>query len=53
MRLFGAVDRGLGPLAALVNNAGMLGPQARVERMDAARLARVFATNVTGAFVCA
>jgi NAD(P)-dependent dehydrogenase (short-subunit alcohol dehydrogenase family) len=53
VRLFETVDRDLGPLAALVNNAGMLEPQARVERMDAARLARVFATNVTGAFVCA
>jgi NAD(P)-dependent dehydrogenase (short-subunit alcohol dehydrogenase family) len=53
VRLFETVDRDLGPLAALVNNAGMLEPQTRVERVDAARLARVFATNVIGAFVCA
>jgi NAD(P)-dependent dehydrogenase (short-subunit alcohol dehydrogenase family) len=53
VRLFDTVDRDLGPLTALVNNAGMLEPQTRVERMDAARIARVFATNVTGAFVCA
>jgi NAD(P)-dependent dehydrogenase (short-subunit alcohol dehydrogenase family) len=53
MRLFEAVDRDLGLLRALVNNAGILETQTRVEHMDAARLARVFATNVTGAFLCA
>jgi len=53
VRLFETVDRDLGPLTALVNNAGVLETQSRVEQIDAARLARVFATNVTGAFVCA
>ena len=53
VRLFETVDRELGPLAALVNNAGILELQTRVEHIDAARLARVFATNVTGAFICA
>ena len=43
----------LGPLTALVNNAGILETQMRVETMDAARLQRVFATNVIGAFLCA
>jgi NAD(P)-dependent dehydrogenase (short-subunit alcohol dehydrogenase family) len=52
-RLFETVDARLGPLTALVNNAGILERQARVEDIDAARLARVFATNVTGAFLCA
>jgi NAD(P)-dependent dehydrogenase (short-subunit alcohol dehydrogenase family) len=52
-RLFETVDGELGALTALVNNAGILARQARVEDMDAARLARVFATNVTGAFLCA
>ncbi len=52
MRLFEAVDT-LGPLSALVNNAGILERQTRVEQIDAARISRVFATNVTGAFVCA
>ena len=51
--LFQAVDRDLGPLRALVNNAGMLERQGRVEDMDAGRIGRVFATNVTGAFICA
>ncbi|MCA1827129.1 MAG: SDR family oxidoreductase [Myxococcales bacterium] len=52
VRLFEAVDAGLGPIAALVNNAGILERQTRVEGIDAARVGRVFATNVTGAFVC-
>ena len=50
---FAAVDRALGPLTALVNNAGVLDTQCRLEDMDAARLQRVFATNVTGSFLCA
>ncbi|WP_234300191.1 SDR family NAD(P)-dependent oxidoreductase, partial [Pseudomonas aeruginosa] len=37
----------------LVNNAGMLEAQTRLENIDAARLHRVFATNVTGSFLCA
>jgi len=53
LRLFQACDRELGPLTALVNNAGILETQTRVENIDAARLSRIFATNVTGAFLCA
>ncbi|MGH9142564.1 MAG: SDR family oxidoreductase [Vicinamibacterales bacterium] len=53
VRLFATVDDQLGPLAALVNNAGILEQQARVEQIDAARIDRVFATNVRGAFLCA
>jgi NAD(P)-dependent dehydrogenase (short-subunit alcohol dehydrogenase family) len=52
-RLFDVVDRTLGRVTALVNNAGVLEAQARVEHIDGARLARVFAVNVTGAFLCA
>src|SRR5207253_9848736 len=37
----------------LVNNAGILERQTKVESVDADRLARVFATNVTGCFLCA
>jgi NAD(P)-dependent dehydrogenase (short-subunit alcohol dehydrogenase family) len=51
-RLFQQADA-LGPLRALVNNAGMLEPQARVAEMDAVRLTRVFAVNVIGSFLCA
>jgi NAD(P)-dependent dehydrogenase (short-subunit alcohol dehydrogenase family) len=53
VRLFETCDRVLGRVTALVNNAGMLERQMRVEDMDAARLQRVFAANVTGAFLCA
>jgi NAD(P)-dependent dehydrogenase (short-subunit alcohol dehydrogenase family) len=53
VRLFESCDRELGPLDALVNNAGMLEKQMRVDAMDAGRLQRVFATNVTGSFICA
>lgn len=53
MRLFEESDATLGPPTALVNNAGILETQMRVETMDAARLQRVFATNVIGSFLCA
>jgi NAD(P)-dependent dehydrogenase (short-subunit alcohol dehydrogenase family) len=53
VRLFETVDAELGVLTALVNNAGILEPQTRVEQIDAARIDRVFATNVRGAFLCA
>ena len=53
LRLFEACDSAFGRLDALVNNAGILEKQMRVESMDAARLQRVFATNVTGSFLCA
>jgi NAD(P)-dependent dehydrogenase (short-subunit alcohol dehydrogenase family) len=51
--LFKQIDAALGPIDALVNNAGMLETQMRVEQMDMARLERVFATNVFGSFLCA
>jgi NAD(P)-dependent dehydrogenase (short-subunit alcohol dehydrogenase family) len=53
LNLFQECDRQLGPLTALVNNAGIVARQSRVEAMDAARLQRMFATNVVGAFLCA
>jgi NAD(P)-dependent dehydrogenase (short-subunit alcohol dehydrogenase family) len=52
-RLFETCDRALGRPSALVNNAGTLETQMRVESMDGARLHRVFATNVIGSFICA
>jgi NAD(P)-dependent dehydrogenase (short-subunit alcohol dehydrogenase family) len=52
-RMFDACDRQLGVLSALVNNAGVVEVQARLEEIDTARLQRVFATNVFGAFACA
>ena len=52
LRLFETVDR-QGRLTALVNNAATLEPQMRLEAMDAARLQRVFSTNIIGSFLCA
>ncbi|WP_211441696.1 SDR family oxidoreductase [Collimonas humicola] len=53
MALFQAVDGQLGKVTALVNNAGILERQMRVEEMDVARLQRVLNTNVVGSFLCA
>ncbi len=53
VRLFETCDRELGRLTALVNNAAILETQTRTENIDRARLERVFATNVFGAFACA
>lgn len=53
IRLFETVDKALGAVTALVNNAGILETQMRVDAMDAARLHRIFATNVVGPFLCA
>lgn len=51
--LFAELDVQLGPLVALVNNAGILEQQARVEEMTAERVNRVLTTNVTSFFLCA
>ena len=53
VRLFETCDRELGRLSALVNNAAILETQTRSANIDRARLERVFATNVFGAFACA
>ena len=51
--LFAEVDRRLGRLTVLVNNAGIVDRAARVDEMSMARLERMFAINVTGSFLCA
>jgi NAD(P)-dependent dehydrogenase (short-subunit alcohol dehydrogenase family) len=51
--MFEQIDSLFGRLAALVNNAATLETQMRLDQMDSARIMRVFATNVTGAFLCA
>jgi NAD(P)-dependent dehydrogenase (short-subunit alcohol dehydrogenase family) len=53
LRLFETVDRQLGRVTALVNNAGIVDRGTRVERMGAERIARMLAVNVTGSFLCA
>jgi len=52
-RLFKECDVELGPLTALVNNAGILERHMRLDEMDAARLERVMTTNIVGSFLCA
>jgi len=52
-QLFNQLDAHVGPITALVNNAGILEQQMRVDHMDAARLQRIFTTNVVGPFLCA
>lgn len=43
----------LGPIGGLVNNAGIVAPQAQLTELDADRIERMFAVNVFGAFRCA
>jgi NAD(P)-dependent dehydrogenase (short-subunit alcohol dehydrogenase family) len=53
IRLFETVERELGSITALVNNAATIETQLRLESTTAARLQRLFATNVFGSFLCA
>lgn len=53
VHLFETVDQQLGHLTVLVNNAGILAQQMRVDQMNADRLNRIFTTNITGSFLCA
>ena len=53
LAMFATVDRELGPLGGLVNNAGVVDQPARVDQMSLQRLTRMFAINLTGSFLCA
>jgi NAD(P)-dependent dehydrogenase (short-subunit alcohol dehydrogenase family) len=53
LALFQIAERELGPIKALVNNAGITGGFARTENVTAAAIERTFAVNVTGAILCA
>ncbi|WP_380180357.1 SDR family oxidoreductase [Kalamiella sp. sgz302252] len=52
VEMFRVLDQRGALLSALVNNAGILFQQTRVEQLSAERINRVFATNVTGTFLC-
>jgi NAD(P)-dependent dehydrogenase (short-subunit alcohol dehydrogenase family) len=52
-RLFEETDRRLGKVDALVNNAGIIGRQVRLDELDDAVLAQVFAVNTFSCFYCA
>ncbi|WP_168793135.1 SDR family oxidoreductase [Paraburkholderia aromaticivorans] len=51
--MFDTVERMLGPLEALVNNAGVVAPSAPLADMSVERMRSVFDVNVLGAFLCA
>ena len=51
-RMFAAVDAGLGTPSVLVNNAGWLGLQMRLDEMAAERVERTLRINVLGVFLC-
>ena len=53
LALFEQVDRQLGRLTALVNNAGVVDVPARLDEMSVARLERMFDINVIGSMLCA
>lgn len=50
--MFSAIDEAWGPVNVLVNNAGILATQCRVENLTAERINRVLSINVTGYFLC-
>jgi len=51
--LFETVDRNLGTVTALVNNAGTILAQSRVEDCEGAALESLFKSNVISQFLCA
>ncbi|MES2511577.1 MAG: SDR family oxidoreductase [Pseudomonadota bacterium] len=51
--MFEKVDAKFGRLTALVNNAGVVDVNTRVDGITLARLKRMFAINVFGSFLCA
>lgn len=53
LRMFETIDARFGRLDALVNNAGILETQMRLEHMTFDRLQRVFTANIIGSFLCA
>jgi NAD(P)-dependent dehydrogenase (short-subunit alcohol dehydrogenase family) len=53
LRLFDETVRALGPVTALVNNAGISGRPGRLDALSADALARVLGVNVAGTILCA
>jgi NAD(P)-dependent dehydrogenase (short-subunit alcohol dehydrogenase family) len=52
VRMFDIVDRWFGRVDVLVNNAGIAGGYGTIDAVDETMLARLWAVNVTGPFVC-
>ena len=53
LAMFARIDVELGPLAGLVNNAGIVDLKARLDEMSLARWQRMWAVNLNGSFLCA
>lgn len=51
-KLFSTVDEELGTLDVLVNNAGILKPQSRLDEMTEERINQLLTTNITSYFLC-
>jgi len=52
VRMFETAERELGPIKGLVNNAGITGGFARVEKVSSAAIDNIFAVNVRGTILC-
>ncbi|MGE4322179.1 MAG: glucose 1-dehydrogenase [Sphingobium sp.] len=52
-RLFGEAEAALGPVTALVNNAGLTGRFGRLHSFTAEQIERIMDVNVNGAILCA
>jgi NAD(P)-dependent dehydrogenase (short-subunit alcohol dehydrogenase family) len=53
IRMFDATEKAFGPITGVVNNAGIVAPGLKLADMSAERLTRMFAVNVTGAYLVA
>lgn len=53
LAMFAALDAGFGRLDGLVNNAGVVDVNARLDEMDGARLRRMVEVNLLGSLYCA
>ncbi|WP_213881802.1 SDR family oxidoreductase [Pseudomonas sp. dw_358] len=53
LHLFAEIDRAFGRIDVLVNNAGVLALQSRLEDLEFERMQRIFAVNAIGPILCA
>ncbi len=53
LSLFKNIDNDFGPINALVNNAGILSTQARVDELTVERLQHIINANIISCFLCA
>ena len=52
LRMFEQIDRELGPVTSLVNNAGITGKAGRLEGYDAVTIRRILDVNIVGTMLC-